>query len=165
MENYSRKIVEYINKREKLKNTVIFLEKYTPKPISALFYIMLIYLAVKMDVRVFVMGFVPFFTFVLATVIGKSLDFKRPFEKEGFEPIINHSKGHSFPSRHASSSFVISMGGYFLNPYIGIAAFILSTIVCATRILTGVHYLRDVLCGALMGTIIGYIGFFVLNPF
>ena len=87
------------------------------------------------------------------------------FEKEGFEPIINHSKGHSFPSRHASSSFVISMGGYFLNPYIGIVAFILSTIVCATRILTGVHYLRDVLCGALMGTIIGYIGFFVLNPF
>ena len=42
MENYSRKIVEYINKREKLKNTVIFLEKYTPKPISALFYIMLV---------------------------------------------------------------------------------------------------------------------------
>ena len=165
MKNYSKKIVGYINDRKKLKNTVIFLEKYAPMPISALFYGMLIYLALTADVRVFVVGFVPFAVFVLATVTGRLLDFKRPFEKEDFTPLIAHGKGHSFPSRHAASSFVISMGGYFFNRHMGAAAFVLSIIVCATRVLTGVHYIRDVVFGALMGGIMGYMGFFVLNPF
>ena len=157
-----KKTANYINKSPRLKRLVIFLEKYSPKPVVFIFYSMLAVLALKRDKRVLAVGAVPWLVFMAATVISRWLNFKRPFEELGFESVVPHSKGHSCPSRHATSSWVITMAAAYINPVLGAVSAFFAAVVCVTRVITGVHYIRDVVCGILFGGGIGYLMFFVI---
>ncbi len=158
-ENYVR-INEFLNKNEKIKNAVIFIDQNFPKPVMVIFYSMLAILAVKKDKRVLLCGAVPWIDFYLVTKIRNKINRKRPFETLGFEPIVPHSKGKSCPSRHASSSVIITFAVYFISPFWGIVTGIISFFVCFSRILTGVHYISDVAAGIVISKIIGYTVFF-----
>ena len=157
-----KKTANYINKSPKLKKPVVFLEKYSPKPVVFIFYSMIAVLALKRDKRVLAVGAVPWLVFMAATVISKRLNFKRPFEELGFESVVPHSKGRSCPSRHATSSWVITMAAAYISPVLGMISAFFAIVVCATRVITGVHYIRDVVCGILFGGGIGYLIFFMV---
>lgn len=61
----------------------------------------------------------------------------------------------SFPSGHAASSFVCA---YILTRSFGKKgawAYVPAALIALSRIYVGVHYPSDVLCGALLGTLIG----------
>jgi len=161
-DNFYIKTAEYINNSPKLKRAVVFAEKHSPKPIEAIFYGMLIFLLLKLDIRIIAVGAIPFLTFVTATLLGRKLDFKRPFEEIGFESVTPHSKGHSCPSRHASSSSIITVAAFYVNPLLGFISSLFAAIVFTSRVVTGVHYLRDVLWGIFLGVSVGYIGFFII---
>jgi len=156
------KLINYINKKNSLKKTVLFLDTYAPKLVTWIFYFTLAYLAIKLDIRVVYVGLIPWITFFSVTVIRNWLNLKRPFEELNFNPLLPHSVGRACPSRHASSSVIIAISVYYICPTLGIFTGILSIVICCTRVLTGVHYPRDVIWGASTGMIIGYIGFFVL---
>lgn len=160
-----KNIVENIKKHPKIEKAVIFLEDAAPKPIMVIFYGMLIYLAIGLDIRVIPCAVIPWAVFFLVTVISKKLNFKRPFEELDFEPITPHSKGRSCPSRHASSSAVITTATFYISPILGAVTAFFAVIVCATRVLAGVHYIRDVLLGIIIGGGLGSIAFFVVSKF
>ncbi|MDO9517200.1 MAG: phosphatase PAP2 family protein [Methanosarcinaceae archaeon] len=68
--------------------------------------------------------------------------------------------GYSMPSGHTSRSFASAM---FLHPLVNNGKFrlliwILAALIGLSRIFVGVHYPSDVLVGALIGCIIGYVG-------
>ena len=157
-----RKTAEYINSHTKLKSIVSFTEKYSSKPSVIIFFGLLFYLTIKLDARVFAVGAVPFAVFCLVTFIRKKLNFKRPFEEIGFESVVPHSTGNGCPSRHAASCTVISMAAFFISIPLGIISSVFSLIVCISRVITGVHYIRDVLWGAFIGMISGYIVYFII---
>jgi len=159
---YYVKTAEYINSRPKLKSAVIFAEKYSPKAIEIIFFGILIFLLIKLDIRIIPAGAIPLFTFVTVTLLGRKLNFKRPFEELGFESVTPHSKGHSCPSRHAASACIITMAALYINTAVGLLSLCFAVIVCISRVVTGVHYIRDVLCGIALSFTIGYIGFFVI---
>ncbi len=154
------KLNEYIKSHKNFESAVIFIDKNFPKPVVFIFYSMLAFLAVKRDRRFFACAAIPWIDFYLVTKLRNKLNRKRPFENIGFEPIIMHSKGKSCPSRHASSSVIITFAVYFISPFLGIITGIISVFVCFSRILTGVHYISDVIAGISISIFIGTATFF-----
>lgn len=159
--HYIVNLINYINKKNSLKKTVLFLDTYTPKLITWIFYFTIAYLGISRDIRVVWVALIPWVTFFSVTIIRNQLNLKRPFEELNFTSLLPHSVGRACPSRHASSSVIIAIAVYYIFPTIGIVAGLLSLVICCTRVLTGVHYPRDVIWGAIIGIVIGYFGFFV----
>lgn len=89
-------------------------------------------------------------TFLLTTLIRITTKRKRPFERYDFTPIIKHNPGTSFPSKHASSSLIISLLILNINTQIGVILVILSLLICLNRFLFGIHFISDLLAGYLI---------------
>jgi len=67
-------------------------------------------------------------------------------------------KWSSFPSDHAVLFYTLSTGFLIISKKLGIFAFIYTTLFIALpRIYLGIHYPTDILCGGLIGLVIGYI--------
>lgn len=81
------------------------------------------------------------------------------------------NKSYGFPSCHASNTFgLATVCWLFLrNRWNTIALFSWATAVCYSRVYIGVHYPGDVLCGAIIGFIIGvcmyYLSRFLQNKY
>ena len=106
---------------------------------------------------------VPGFTFWGGTVLRARLNVPRPYEQPGFVPLVQKStKGHSFPSRHALSAAVLAMVWLYFYPVVGWVMAGIAVLICILRVLTGVHAVRDVVCGAALGFALGYAGMWLL---
>lgn len=66
------------------------------------------------------------------------------------------SDPHAFPSGHAARAFLLAViACAFGPPGLGGLALLWATLVATSRVALGVHYLSDVLGGALLGTVCG----------
>lgn len=72
--------------------------------------------------------------------------------------LIPHPEGFSFPSGHTGASFAAAAALYFGKNRMGTAAFILAALIGFSRIYLYVHYPTDVLAGALLGIMLGWLG-------
>ena len=97
--------------------------------------------------------------FLLVTLLRKRINAPRPYEIYDFYPTPpKNKKGLSFPSRHAFSAFAIGVALCFASPLMGGILLATSAMMCVARVLLGIHFIRDVLCGALIGTVATLIG-------
>lgn len=80
----------------------------------------------------------------------------RPYEIiPGLTSIIGAQKDFSFPSGHTGSSFAVAVVMYRELPKkYGIPALVLAFLIGFSRLYVGVHYPSDVICGALIGTVL-----------
>lgn len=106
---------------------------------------------------------VPGFAFLLGTILRDRLNRPRPYEQPGFEPLVQkETHGRSLPSRHALSAFVLAMVWLYFYPVIGGIMLVVAAVISVLRVLTGVHHVRDVVCGALFGILFGFVGMWLL---
>lgn len=71
--------------------------------------------------------------------------------------LVGCTGSYSFPSSHAVNNFAAAMFfGYFYK-HLKWILFSVATIVALSRIFVGVHYPSDVIGGALIGVILGYL--------
>lgn len=106
---------------------------------------------------------VPASVFVFVSILRKLINETRPYEKYGFDSLFGKTtKGQSMPSRHTASAFIIAMAFLYVDLDLGITILSLSTIIMTSRILAGVHYIRDVLVGAGISILCGYVFFFLI---
>ncbi|MBT3337238.1 MAG: phosphatase PAP2 family protein [Anaerolineae bacterium] len=83
---------------------------------------------------------------------------KRPEGEWG--DIYRSTDPHSFPSGHATRAFLLGTMGIFLGPFwMTILLIILAPLVALGRVAMGVHYLSDIVVGALLGIVGGIIGY------
>ncbi|MFI3170520.1 MAG: phosphatase PAP2 family protein [Faecalibacterium sp.] len=102
---------------------------------------------------------VPAAVFLLGTVVRAIINAPRPYEQEGFTPLIYKNRsGHSCPSRHVLSVMVIAVVWWLTRPSISICLLLLAVVIAALRVLAGVHSVRDVVAGLLFGGIGGILG-------
>ena len=107
--------------------------------------------------------FVPGLTFWGGTILRDRLNLPRPYEQPGFEPLRHkETRGHSFPSRHALSAAVLAMTWLRFFPAVGVAMVVITLLICALRVLVGVHSVPDVLFGAALGFGLGAVGMWLL---
>ena len=93
----------------------------------------------------------PFAVLVGVSTLRDTFNAQRPYERYELSPIYEKkTKGKSFPSRHVTSAFIISFMILNFNVYAGVAYLAVSTVLAVVRVLAGVHFIKDVVAGALI---------------
>ena len=101
-------------------------------------------------------------SFVLVSVFRYFFNAKRPYAMYDYEPVVAKEKqGQSMPSRHVFSAFVIAMSFAYINWKFSIIFFVVALLIAIHRVLVGVHFIKDVVVGALVGIIAGAVLFFI----
>lgn len=81
----------------------------------------------------------------------------RPFIENNVNLLVEMAPKPSFPSGHASACFALSFVVYHYNKKAGIFFFIASFLVSIARVFVGVHWPTDILGGAAVGILVGWI--------
>ena len=108
---------------------------------------------------------VPAISFVLLSIFRKIVNRPRPYEAFDLPPVIKKdTKGHSFPSRHVFSATMIAMTFILHSPWslLGIIFLVVSIILAVVRVVSGVHYISDVVAGFLVAVAAAVLGYLVL---
>lgn len=104
--------------------------------------------------------------FLAFSLFRRGVSFPRPYEMIDFEvfglPIPSKKKGMSFPSRHVFSAFLIGTVMLGDLTLLGIIVMLLGSVIAVCRVLLGVHFIKDVVVGAIVGVIGGLIGIFLM---
>jgi membrane-associated phospholipid phosphatase len=100
-----------------------------------------------------------------ALVMGIKFLVRRRRPEGEWGGIYRNTDPHSFPSGHAARAFLIAVVGSALGPpWLGILLWIWAPLVALARVSMGVHYLSDIVAGAILGIVIAIIGLQIYEP-
>ena len=100
-------------------------------------------------------------TAALVMVIKFTVRRRRPAGEWG--EIYRKTDPHSFPSGHAVRAAMLAVLALGLGPaWFGLLLLVWAPLVMAARVAMGVHYLSDVLAGALLGIVIGLLLLYII---
>ena len=160
MERILKRIAE-----SKWQSRVLKLLSYLSALAGIAAYGALLYLAYKSSINelafLLVAAGVPF---VLVTLFRHLVNAPRPYEMYDFYQTPPKNKcGKSFPSRHVFSGFVIATLAFAYSLPLALVMLGFAVILAVSRVLLGIHFIRDVVCGALVGVVSGVIGIVIFN--
>lgn len=142
-------------------NKVCTLTMYIAYPIFIL------YMLWQKDAYVARVIIVPLDSFIILTVFRAFINRPRPYETFEVPPVIKKdTKGKSFPSRHVFSAMVIALTFLMVSPWswLGILFIIMTALLATVRVLSGVHYISDVVAGALFAIVAAVVGYIIIAP-
>lgn len=98
------------------------------------------------------------FSFLISQLVIKELiDRSRPhMVVEGVNLLISVPRGSSFPSSHTATAFASAMSIFCFSKKYSIIALALAALIGFTRIYLCVHFLSDVIVGAIFGAAMGF---------
>ena len=156
-------LMNNIKSRPKLADFIVFANKVTTYIVYVVFGIFMTTLLIKRDDRLLRILLTTAISFFIVSVFRKIYNRERPYEKFGTKSVIEkEKKGNSFPSRHVFSSFVIAIACLYVNLMLGLSVLVISVCIAVLRVVGGVHYISDVIAGALIGVISGIIGLYLI---
>lgn len=128
-----------------------------------LYPVLLVYLLWQRAETLYLSVVVPLDGFIIVSVLRKLVNRPRPYEKFQLPPVIpKDTKGKSFPSRHVYSAAVIAVTFLVQNESwlmeIGILLLVCACALGVIRVISGVHYISDVLA-ALVCAGIGWVSY------
>ena len=148
---------------------IIFRNKllWIPLYILILSFILLNYGRKKWFVVTFLVLTVVITDNISSQLVKKNIQRSRPCNTEHVEAVsrIHCGHGYSFPSSHASNHFGIAAFLFLLFfwvPYRGLIL-VWAAIISFAQIYVGVHYPSDVIAGAILGIILGYISYRIFD--
>lgn len=161
-----KQLNSYMSETKGRSNTIKALHDVLPVIMMVFYPVQLIYLLVTEGFKneMFLKAtFVPLGVFIVVTILRYIVNQKRPYEKYNYTPVVKKdTKGKSFPSRHTASAFIIAMAFLYLDVKLGVIMLTIATIIAITRVLSGVHFIHDVIGGALISIVTGIFCFFLL---
>ena len=115
-------------------------------------------------------GIILICSLLMTTILGEGIikhivKRKRPFIKMNIcdQLIIGTPSTYSFPSGHTASSFAASAVFLAINSRISIIIVLIATLIGFSRIYLKVHYVSDVIGGAVLGLLCGSITVYLFN--
>ena len=100
--------------------------------------------------------------FVAVSFFRRRFNALRPYECCAIAPLIaRDGAGKSFPSRHAFSAFAIAVSWFVASVPIAVVLLVAAVVLAVCRVLGGVHFPRDVVVGALIGSATGALAAFL----
>ncbi len=95
---------------------------------------------------------------IILEIIRFVWDIKRPFVELGIQPLfLPFEQGPSFPSGHATFYFALAAVSWNISKKASIAIFVAATLMGIGRISAAVHWPSDILAGAVLGVLAGFI--------
>lgn len=165
-EKQYRQVSEYFGAKKHRSTTIKALHDVLPIVMMVFYPVQLISLLIEYGWKseIFLKAtLVPLFVLIFVTVLRYIVNAKRPYEVYDYTPAVNkNTKGRSFPSRHTASAFIIAMAFMYIDVKLGVVMLVLATVIALTRVLSGVHFVRDVIGGALISIITGILCFFLI---
>lgn len=103
--------------------------------------------------------------FVTGNLLLKNLVARtRPFLFDpSIELLIAPPHEFSFPSGHTLASFECAVAVFCYRRKWGVAALLFAVLIAFSRLYLQVHYPTDVLCGAILGSLIGYLAYRIVE--
>ena len=102
---------------------------------------------------------VPAAVYILGTLLRAAINRPRPYEALNFTPLFpKDTKGQSMPSRHCFSAAAIAGTAWYVLPPLGAVLAVLGVLIAISRVVTGVHYISDVLAGLAFGSVFAVLG-------
>ena len=100
--------------------------------------------------------------FAAVSFFRKRFNAPRPYECCAIAPLIaRDGAGKSFPSRHAFSAFAIAASWFAASAPVAVVLLVAAVVLAICRVLGGVHFPRDVVVGALIGSATGALAAFL----
>ena len=94
---------------------------------------------------------------LLVALLKESFDRERPpLADPGTDALVPLPDSPSFPSGHAATAFAAAAAVSALHPRLRLPLYGIAVLVALSRVYLGVHFLLDVVAGALLGVAIGY---------
>lgn len=101
--------------------------------------------------------------YVAVTAFRKVINAPRPYELYSFyDKKPKEKTGQSFPSRHVFSAFSIAALAYTFSIWLSLSLALLGICIAISRVLLGMHFIRDVAAGALIGILSGTLGIIII---
>jgi undecaprenyl-diphosphatase len=98
-------------------------------------------------------------SFLAALVMALKFSIRRRRPEGDWGAIYRSADPHSFPSGHAARAFLIAViASFFGPPWLAVALWVWAPLVSLARVAMGVHYLSDVVAGAVIGVVVALIG-------
>lgn len=160
--NYKR-IIQFFKERSFACNALKLCYRFLPLLLFIGYPALIAYVFFSNPVDLFKIILVPLGVFLLVTILRKVINEQRPYEKYNTPSLFGKTtKGQSMPSRHTASAFIISLAVLYVNAPLGIAALTVSFLITLSRVLAGVHFIRDVVAAMLLSVTVGIIFFFLI---
>ena len=100
--------------------------------------------------------------FVAVSFFRRRFNAPRPYECCSIAPLIaRDGAGKSFPSRHAFSAFAIAASWFAASVPVAVVLLVAAGVLAVCRVLGGVHFPRDVVAGAFIGSATGALAAFL----
>lgn len=149
--------------QEEKKRLLIRVNRVITTAFYIVYPVLLAVLLIRQDPRVLRVFLVPLVSFVLVTLFRKACNAKRPYEVWDTPPLIaKETRGNSFPSRHVFSVFIIAMAMAYVCLPLAAVLMAVGVFLAAVRVIARVHFVKDVVAGAAIAIVLGYIGFWFL---
>lgn len=160
-QEFYQKLHRGVERRPRMKKAVIMGAKLLPLCVYVCYPLMLVYLLIFQRGSLAEAVVYPAVGFLTVTVLRAGINAPRPYEAMDLPPITpKETQGKSFPSRHAACAGVIAVTALKVLPPLGAVLSIFAVGITVSRVLSGVHYIRDVSAGLLLGAAIGWMGVF-----
>ena len=159
-EQQYRTVIGWFNARPAAKKALRAVSTGAAAAVYLLYLGLLAWLAWHaMWVPLGVTAVVPAAAFVVGTALRAAINRPRPYTKYGFVPLFPKDKtGQSMPSRHCFSSAAIAATVWYVLPPLGAVLAVLAVIIAVSRVVTGVHFVSDVLAGLAFGLVFAVAG-------
>ncbi len=148
------------NKTEMQSNFYEKLNNFS-KPLFLIIYgfcIFYLFLTKKEVLPTFILY--PFILLVTNLILRKILKRERPFKNKNLNlQGLGESKSFSLPSNHASSSIVIGLFIYYVNPILSLIVIFLAIVTSFCRVARGYHYPWDIIFSTFLATILFILSF------
>ena len=160
--NYLKIRSWFLAKNIRIKSFMV-LYKAFPLIVFISYFILCGWLFLKSDTRIYKVILIPLVIFILVSIMRKVIDRPRPYVVLNIDPLVKRNKnGESFPSRHVLSVCIIAVSCFYINPWIGAFMTVIAVLIAVIRVLAGVHFIKDVVVGALISYVIGGLAFWLL---
>jgi membrane-associated phospholipid phosphatase len=94
-----------------------------------------------------------------ALVMGIKFIVRRRRPEGEWGGIYRNTDPHSFPSGHAARAFLIAVLATGLGPsWLAVSLWIWAPLVALARVAMGVHYVSDIVAGAVFGAVVAWVG-------
>ena len=156
-------MLSFVKSRPWLSKIAVLSGKAVTYGVYAFYPLFFLHLVFCRNPAVYRYLIVPAVSFAVLSAVRYFLNFPRPYEKWEIKPLYPKStKGKSFPSRHTFSAFIIAVSAFYFYPAAGIIIAAAGVVLALSRVLCGVHFIRDVAVGMACGLGFGIIGFYLI---
>ncbi len=157
-----KKIMSFWERHERLLFSAKAFHSLGVGAVYLAFPFLLIFTAINKDIFCVWAFLVCSVSFLLLSLYRNKSNAKRPREVYGIPSAINETKkGKSFPSRHSFSAAVIAVCLFHVSLPLGVVFLIISALIAALRVLLGLHFVKDVVAGLLIGALCGLIALII----